>query len=75
LYEQGRAIPDGPARTAIVRKMTDLFYAYSPWVLTAFRVENVVVQPWVEGFKENPTNQHPWQYLDIDYAARAKALR
>jgi ABC-type transport system substrate-binding protein len=75
LYEQGRAIPDGPARTAIVRKMTDLFYAYSPWVLTAFRVENVVVQPWVEGFKENPTNQHPWPYLDVDYAARAKALR
>jgi len=73
LYEQGRALPDGPERTAKIKRMTDLFYAYSPWVLTAFRYDNVLIQPWVIGYKYNPTNQHPWQYLDIDYAARAKA--
>jgi ABC-type transport system substrate-binding protein len=73
LYEQGRASPDGPARNVISRKMMDLVNAYSPWVLTAYRYDNVIVQPWVQGFKFNPTNQHPWEYLDIDYAARAKA--
>jgi ABC-type transport system substrate-binding protein len=73
LYEQGRALPDGPARSAISRKMMDLVNGYSPWVLTAYRYDNVLVQPWVQGFKFNPTNQHPWEYLDIDYPARAKA--
>jgi hypothetical protein len=58
-----------------MRKMTDLFFAYSPWVITAFRYENVLIQPWVQGFKYNPTQQHPWEYLDIDYAARARAPR
>ena len=31
--------------------MSELFNAYAPWVLTAFRVENVLVQPWVRGYK------------------------
>jgi len=75
LYEEARTLPDGPARTAVMRKMTDLFYAYSPWVITAFRYENVLIQPWVQGFKYNPTHQHPWEYIDIDYAVRAKAQR
>jgi len=75
LYEEARSLPDGPARTAVMRKMTDLFYAYSPWVITAFRYENVLIQPWVQGFKYNPTHQHPWEYIDIDYAVRAKAQR
>ena len=75
LYEQARAMPDGPARTAVIRKMTELFYAYSPWVITAFRYENVLIQPWVQGYKYNPTMQHPWEFLDVDYAARAKAQR
>ena len=47
--------------------------AYAPWVLLAFRYENVVVHPWVLGYKYNPFNQHPWPYLDIDTKARATA--
>ena len=66
LYEQARALPDGPARLAIERRMSELFNAYAPWVLTAFRYENVLVQPWLRGYKYNPTYQYPFAYLDVD---------
>jgi ABC-type transport system substrate-binding protein len=75
LYEQARSLPDGAARTRAIRRMTDLFNAYTPWVLISFRYENVIAQPWLVGYKYNPTYQHPWPYLDIDAGARAKARR
>ena len=73
LYEKARAMPDGPARLAVERRMSELFNAYAPWVLTAFRYENVLVQPWLRGFKYNPTYQYPFPYLDVDRAAPAAA--
>jgi ABC-type transport system substrate-binding protein len=65
LYEKARAMPDGPARLTVERRMSELVNAYSPWVLTAFRYENVLVQPWLRGFKYNPTYQFPFPYLDL----------
>jgi peptide/nickel transport system substrate-binding protein len=65
LYEQARAMPDSPARLGVERRMSELFNAYSPWVLTAFRYENVLVQPWLRGYKYNPTFQYPFAYLDV----------
>jgi ABC-type transport system substrate-binding protein len=66
LYEQARSMPDGPPRLAVERKMSELFNAYAPWVLTAFRQENVLIQPWLRGYKYNPTFQYPFAYVDID---------
>ena len=66
LYEQARAMPDGAPRLAVERKMSELFNAYSPWILTAFRYENVLVQPWLRGYKYNPTFQYPFAYVDVD---------
>jgi oligopeptide transport system substrate-binding protein len=68
LYEKARALPDGAARLATERRMSELVNAYAPWVLTAFRYENVLVQPWLRGFKYNPTFQYPFAYLDVDRA-------
>jgi len=65
LYEQARAMPDSPERTKLLRKMSELVAAYAPWVITAFRIENVLVQPWVVGYKYNPTYQFPFPYLDV----------
>jgi len=75
LYEEARALPDGPARAKAVRRMNELVTAYTPWVLTSYRIENVLVQPWLTGYKYNPTYQHPWPYLDVDVAARSAAGR
>jgi hypothetical protein len=46
--------------------MTQIVSAYSPWLLTAYRIENIVVYPWVIGYKYNQFQQNPWQYLDLD---------
>jgi ABC-type transport system substrate-binding protein len=66
LYEKARSLPDGPERLQAERRMSELVSAYAPWVLTAFRYENVLVQPWVRGFKYNPTHQYPFAHLDVD---------
>jgi ABC-type transport system substrate-binding protein len=66
LYEKARSLPDGPERRKAERRMSELVNAYAPWVLTAFRYENVLVQPWVRGYKYNPTHQYPFAYLDVD---------
>jgi len=71
LFEQARALPDGPQRTQLSRRMSELVSAYAPWVLLAYRYESVLVQPWIEGFRYNPSYPHPWQYLDVDLKRRA----
>jgi oligopeptide transport system substrate-binding protein len=66
LYDQSRSLPDGPPRTKLFREMTQIVSAYSPWLLTAYRYENIVVYPWVIGFKYNEFQTHPWMYYDLD---------
>jgi oligopeptide transport system substrate-binding protein len=75
LYEQARGMPNGPERDALMRKMSDLVNGYAPWVLTVFRYENVLVHPWLLGYKYDSFCQHPWTYYDIDTAMRAAAMR
>ena len=54
LYEQARALPDGPSARGRARRMSELVTAYAPWVLHAFRYENVLVQPWVQRLQVQP---------------------
>src|SRR5438105_4956825 len=75
LYEQARAMPDSPERTKRLRRMSEIMSAYAPWGLTAFRLEHVIVQPWIVGYKYNPTYQYPFQYLDIDGSRRVLAAK
>lgn len=71
LYKQSKRIPDGPARTALYAKMAKIVAAYTPWDLGVYRYENTLVRPWVKGYVKHPSNEHPWQYLDIDLAQRS----
>jgi ABC-type transport system substrate-binding protein len=66
LYDESKKLPDGADRDKLVREMSQIVAAYAPVKLTAYRIENITVYPWVIGFKYNPFNQNPWQYLDID---------
>jgi len=70
LFVQARGMAPGAEREALMQRMSDLVSAYLPWAVTVFRYENVLVQPWIRGFKYSPIQQHPWQYLDIDPTAR-----
>ena len=69
LYRQSKRIPDGPERNAIYRKMAGIIAAYNPWDLGVYRFENTLVRPWVQGYKKNVYNEHPWLYLDVDLGA------
>jgi ABC-type transport system substrate-binding protein len=71
LYEQARGMPNGPEREAVMQKMGEIVSAYAPWNYTVFRYENVLVHPWVIGYKYNGYNQHPWAYYDVDPQLRA----
>jgi oligopeptide transport system substrate-binding protein len=73
LYEKARGTPYGPEREALMQKMGEIVNAYAPWNVTVFRYENVLVHPWVLGYKYNGYNQHPWAYFDIDVSRRAAA--
>jgi len=74
LYEQARSMPDGPARATLLQKMSELVNVYAPWNLSVYRYENVIVQPWVVGYKYDPFNAHPWMYYDIDIERRRGAF-
>jgi len=73
LYEEARAMPDGPARTKILQRMSELVSVYAPWNLHAYRYENVLVQPWLVGYKYNAFDRHPWRYYEIDVKRRKAA--
>ncbi len=64
-YEASRRLPDGPARNALYRKMTDLMIAYGVWELGTFRYANWVTQPWLKGYKQHPFRSHEWEYYAI----------
>ncbi|HEV8553016.1 MAG TPA: ABC transporter substrate-binding protein [Casimicrobiaceae bacterium] len=70
LYERAQKLPDGAERTQLFRKMSELVNAYAPWLLNAYRYENVLVQPWVLGYKHTVFDWHPWKYYDIDAGRR-----
>jgi oligopeptide transport system substrate-binding protein len=74
LYDQSRSLPDGPQRSALFGQMSGLVVAYAPWILEAYRIENVLVYPWVEGYKYNAFNAQPWQYYDVNLDMPHKAV-
>jgi ABC-type transport system substrate-binding protein len=65
LYEQARALPDGPPRTALYRKLTALIDAYAPWIMANYPYANWIAQPWLKGYKPNPFVRHQWEYYDV----------
>jgi ABC-type transport system substrate-binding protein len=75
LYDKAKQMPNGPERVQIFRRMSQLVTAYAPWVMTTYRIENVVVQPWVLGYKYNSFDQHPWMYYDLDLDKRRAGTR
>jgi ABC-type transport system substrate-binding protein len=64
-YEAAMLLPDGPERNAQYRKMTDLVFAYAPWMLLGNAYANALAQPWLKGYKQNPFYQHQWKYYDV----------
>ena len=74
LYDQSRKLPEGPERNKLVREMSMIVANYAPWKLNSYRMENVLLYPWVAGYKYNPFDQNPWLNLDIDLKVPRKAV-
>lgn len=75
LYEEARALPNGPERERVMQRMNELVSAYAPWNITVFRYENVLTQPWLGAYKYSGFTQHPFPYLDVDVAKRRGVAR
>ena len=75
LYDQAAALPPGPERTVIYGKMERLIAAYAPFKLVVHRKYNYMLQPWALGWRRHPIMHEGYRYIDIDAAARARALK
>jgi len=70
LFEEAKKLPDGPERTKLYRKMSDIIVAYAPWHMQLNRLNNTLTHPWVIGYKQHAFYEHNWRYLDIDLTKR-----
>ena len=75
LYELAQTLPDGPERNKVYRTLSDHFVTYAPILFSTNRVANVLVHPWVQGWKMNSFDQYPYIYLYIDAAKQKAALK
>ncbi len=75
LYDKSQRLADGSERAQLYKRMSQLVIAYAPWVLHSYRMENIVVHPWVHGYKYNTFDPHAWMYYDLDVERRRAATR
>ncbi len=65
-YEKSRTIPDGPKRDRLYREMTRTMEMDTVWILADSRYRNVLLQPYVTGFRKHPVLHAEWLYIDLD---------
>jgi ABC-type transport system substrate-binding protein len=70
LFEEARALPDSPARTALYRQMAQLIDGYAPWVVRIHPISADLRYAWVKNYKRHPVAFTNWRYLDIDKSAQ-----
>ena len=72
LFEEARAMPDSPARTALFSRMAEIVVAYAPWRLTVHILEDHLTHPWVKGYAAHPIRSQTYMFTDVDAGERAK---
>jgi ABC-type transport system substrate-binding protein len=70
LYDQAAKLPPGPERTAIYKKMRDIFVEDAPWVPTINRFRYQLVHGWVKNFKVEMAIVNYLKYLRVDMNAK-----
>jgi ABC-type transport system substrate-binding protein len=66
LYDEARKLPDSPERTRLFDRMTELVFAYAPWILSEHELEDPLMQARVRYYKPHPMLSQVWQYIDVD---------
>ena len=75
LYEVAQTLPDGAERNKVYRALSDHFVTYAPILFSTNRVLNVLIHPWVQGWKMHSFDQYPFPYLDVDTAKQKAAMK
>jgi ABC-type transport system substrate-binding protein len=66
LFREQQALPDGPKRIALVKRMQELMVAYAPIRLTQHRLEDHAWHQRVRHYKPHPYRSFAFQYYDVD---------
>ena len=70
LYEQQRALPDGPERAALMHAAKKLMIAYMPYKVHVHRTFTDLAHPWVIGARRNIFVRDFWKYIEVDPGVR-----
>ena len=65
-YEKSRLMPDGPERNTLYREMTRLMEVHTVWIMGDSRYRNMLLQPYVVGYKKHPVLHAEWLFIDLD---------
>jgi len=63
---------DDEEQVGAARTMSEIARTYMPQLPAAYRLDNIFVQPWIQGFAP-PVFSSYWKYLDIDLDIRRRA--
>jgi ABC-type transport system substrate-binding protein len=72
LFEQMRAMEDGPARLAIIRKMREIAVEDCPWVFMEHSQDLILSYDWIQNVKPHPISMDGSKYRSVDGARRAR---
>jgi ABC-type transport system substrate-binding protein len=75
LYEMSIQLPDSPKRNKLYELMTRQMEYDGAWRLGVSRIRSALLHPWTIGYRKHPVFHAEWKYMDIDLAARDKALK
>lgn len=72
LFEQMRAMEDGPERMAIIKKMRDISVEDCPWIYLQHGESFALTQPWLHNYKPHPVALDTIKYWGVDGTQRAR---
>jgi ABC-type transport system substrate-binding protein len=66
IYDQIRALPDGPEREQLFYEAKRMLAVDAPYRFHVHRILTDLAWPWLIGFRRQLYSQNYWQYVDID---------
>jgi len=73
LFEQMRAMDDGPQRLAIIKRMRDIAVEDCPWIFLQHDESLGLAYHWLHNIKPHPVANDSAKYLRVDPAERVRA--
>ncbi|HEX2999957.1 MAG TPA: ABC transporter substrate-binding protein, partial [Armatimonadota bacterium] len=72
LFEQVRAMDDGPARMALIRRMRAIVQEDCPWIFLQHDESLAIYYDWLRNVKPHPVTNDSIKYRTVDGARRAR---